>query len=496
MIKAISISIFLLFVIHIFGQEKIVDQEHILNIALKDFKNDKKLKNASIGFLAIDTKTGETISELNPDLSLMPASTQKIITTAAAFEVLGKNYRFKTTLQYSGNIDTINKCLNGDIYIKGGADPTLGSEHFDKNKSYLFIKSWISAIKNKKIDTINGRIITDASIYSNEITPPKWSWEDVGNYYGAGANGLTAFDNKYKIYLSSPSVPGALTSILRVDPQIPNLLIYNEVLSSDIATDEAFIFGAPYTYTQIIRGTIPKSKAEFDIEGAIPDPAYYLAWYFKQELEKSGIKVKDMPTTNRLLILSGDSLDYKRNDLDIYTSPALFAIIDVINKNSINLFAEHLFNEMALKLKNEGTNGAGIKAVTEFWQSKGMDIDGFYIFDGCGLSRYNSITSRQLVFVLNYMLNKSKNFNGFFESLPIAGLSGTLKSIGKNTSAQGVVHAKSGSIGRVRAYAGYATTKSGRMLAFSMNIANYNCTSIEARNLLTQLMIAMADLDI
>jgi serine-type D-Ala-D-Ala carboxypeptidase/endopeptidase (penicillin-binding protein 4) len=488
---------FFLFSFNAYVQEKkLIDQDHNLNKALTEFKADKELKNASIGFLAIDTKTGETIAELNPDLSLMPASTQKLITTSAAFEVLGKNFRYKTYLQYSGKIDTVKKVLKGDIYIKGGADPTLGSEYFDKNRSYFFIKNWISTIKNSQIDSIDGRIIADASVYGTEITPPKWSWEDVGNYYGAGANGLTAFDDLYRIYFISPSKAGALTTISKVDPEIPGLSLYNEVLSSDSDSDEAFVFGAPYSYMQIIRGTIPKGKSEFVIKAAMPDPAYYLAWYFEQELKKSGIKMKGEATTNRILEIHGESMDTIRCALDQYNSPSLTSIIGITNKKSINLFAEHLFNEIAHKLKNDGSNSTAIKVVTDFWKSKGMDTEGFNIYDGCGLSRYNAITPRQLVFVLNYMLNKSKNFDVFYESLPVAGESGTLSFVGKNTSAKGVVHAKSGSIGRVRAYTGYVTTKSGRMLAFSMNIANYNCSSSEAVEKLTKLMVAMADFNL
>jgi serine-type D-Ala-D-Ala carboxypeptidase/endopeptidase (penicillin-binding protein 4) len=473
-----------------------ISKENIIKKALDEFKLDNELKNASIGFLAIDTKTGETIAELNPDLSLMPASTLKLITTAAAYEILGKNFRYKTVLQYSGTIDTIKRVLNGDIYIKGGADPTLGSEHYDKNRSYFFIKNWISVLKNNRIDSINGRIIADASVYGTEITPPSWMWEEVANYFGTGANGLSAFDNLYRIHFISSSKPGSLTTISKIDPEIPGLMIYNEVVSSDTDSDEAFVFGSPYSYLHIIRGTIPKGKQDFVIRGAIPDPAFYLAWYFDNELRKQGIGIKMQPTTDRLLRYSGDTMTQKRMDIDVVYSPVLSSIIDLINKKSINLFAEHLFNEIGYRMKRDGSNAVGIKEITDFWVSKGMDSCGFYIADGSGLSRYNAISARHLVFVLNYMKNKSPNFNEFFRSLPVAGVSGTLRYIGQNTSAKGVVSAKSGSIGRVRAYAGYAKTKSGRELAFSMNISNYNCNSPSAREKLTKLMVAMADLNL
>ncbi len=479
------------------GQDTIITlKNHNVNQVIDSFKSDKDLKNASIGFVAKDLKTGEIISSLNPDLSLMPASTLKIITTATALEILGKNYRFSTILQYSGNIDTINRILKGNIYIKGGADPTLGSVHFDKLKKYEFLKSWVKSVVNLKIDSIQGSIIADASKYSNEIACPKWLWEDIGNYYGAGANGLTVFDNLYELHLMSPNKAGSLTSIKFIDPEVPGLTFHNEVLSSDIKADEAFIFGSPYQYLNEIRGTIPKGKEDFVIKGAMPDPAMFLAKKLKSSLKIANINCSNEPNTVRNLILKGDSISGARKDLQVNYSPYLFEIVNIINKKSINLFAEHLLLETGYTLKNEGTYKQSIEAVLEFWKKKGMDTNGFYMLDGCGLSRSNSITSNQLVFVLNYMKSKSKNFEVFNNSLSIAGESGTITSLGKNTAAEGNVHAKSGSIDRVRAYAGFVTTKSGRELAFSVNISNYNCSDSECRNKLEKLLVAMAEFNL
>jgi serine-type D-Ala-D-Ala carboxypeptidase/endopeptidase (penicillin-binding protein 4) len=491
-----SCILFLFVQIISFSQTKpLKKQEHVVNKALKAFLADKDLKNASISFLAVDAKTGEVVTEHNPDLSMMPASTLKLVTTATALEVLGSRYTFKTKLEYSGVIDTVNGVLNGNIYIKGGADPTLGSVHYDNQKKYGFINTWINTLLGQKIKTIKGRIIADASRYSTEIAPPKWAWEDIGNYYGAGANGLTAFDNLYEVYFQSPALPDKLTKIIKREPEIPGLVVYNEVLSSNNNRDEAFIFGAPYRYLQIIRGTIPKGRSEFKIKGAIPDPAYYMAWFVSKKLEENNVKTEKEATTIRLMRQQGDTINEKTHHLHTLYSPPLYSIINITNKKSINLFAEHLLNEIGYKLGKEGSNSAGRKAIMSFWKNKGMDIDGLHIHDGCGLSRSNSITAKQLVFLLRYM-KKSKNFSTFYKSLPVAGKSGTLRHIGRNTSAQGAVHAKSGSIGLVRAYTGYVTTKGGRELAFSMNIANYNCSSYSARKKLTDLMIAMADFNL
>lgn len=497
MTRILPILIFFLCVQSVNAQKKAIKlHNHLLNKELAKLKTDKDLKNASISFYAIDTKTGETIAELNSNMGMVPASTQKLFSTATALELFGTEYRYKTKIQYSGKINKQSKILYGNIYIKGAGDPILGSKYFYKGRQFDFIKHSITAIKKAGIDSIVGSVIADASIYSYEIASPKWLWEEVGNYYGVAANGLTVHDNLYEVHFKSPYQAGKLTKVIEISPYIPGLKIYNEVLSSDIRSDEAYIFGAPYTYTRFIRGTIPKGKDDFMIKGAIPDPAYFLAWRFQQELDSAGIKCRKKANTIRLLELKGDTLKNKRTTLKTIYSLKIIDIINRTNKNSNNLFAEHLLNHIGYFKNKEGSLHSGTSAVFNFWKLKGMDVDGLKLYDGSGLSRLNSISAKQFVFILNYMKTKSKYFSHFYNSLPEAGKSGTLKSLGRNTTIAGNLRAKSGSVARVRAYAGYVKTKSGRELAFSVNISNYNCSSHEVKKKITILMVAMAGLSI
>lgn len=496
MTKLFSVLI-LLSSLSVNAQKKAVKlQNHLVNKELAKLKVDKDLKNALISFYAIDTKTGETIAETNQDMGMIPASTQKLFTTATALELLGADYRFKTKIQYSGKIDKTKKVLYGNIYIKGGGDPTLGSKYFYKNKQFAFIDSATRAIKKAGINSVSGRVIADASIYSNEIASPKWLWEEVGNYYGVAGTGLTVHDNLYEVHFKSSYLPGKLTRIINIKPYIPNLKFINEVVSSDIRSDEAYIYGGPYTYTRYIRGTIPKGKPDFFIKGAMPDPAYYLAWRFQQRMDSLGIKCTEKASTIRLLSLNGDSIKGKRITLKTIYSPKLIEIIDITNKKSNNLYAEHLLSLVGYIKNKQGSLDSCTKAVFYFWKSKGMDTDGLHLWDGSGLSRLNSISAKQFVFLLRYMKNKGKYFAAFYNTLPEAGKSGTLKHLGRNTIIQGNVRAKSGSVARVRAFAGYVKTKSGRELAFSVNISNYNCSSREVKKKMTALMIALGGLDI
>ena len=471
------------------GQNAEKSKSNLLQNAISKLQNDKSMKNAGITLYAVDIKTGEVIANLNSDMALAPASTLKLLTTATALEILGSDFKFKTILEYSGKIDASGKKLNGNLIIKGGGDPTLGSKYFENNKS--FIEKWTESVKKAGIQTISGNIIGDAQIYDTNLVPQTWSWENIGNYFGAGACGLSVSDNFYTLHFRTGQKKGDPTEIYMIEPKIEGLTIYNKVISDNISFDDSYVFGAPYSYLRYIRGKLPLARTSYKVKGSMPDPALFTAQELYTGLKKSGITVNKNATTFRI---SPELYNSDKNTiLKTLYSPSLISIIKKTNYRSINLFAEHMLNHIGLKINNQGNTKSGAKAVAYFWKSKGMDTDGLSINDGSGLSRYNTITAKQLVFMLNYMKTKSKNSDKFVNSIPVAGESGTVKYILKNTNAQGNMHAKSGSIRNIRAYAGYVKTKSGRDIAFAFMINNYNCTSKESVPKSVKILKALAD---
>ncbi len=487
-------SIIFLITTSLFSQS-LKTKNHSVNQVLKALKNDTDLKNAGISFYAVDMKTGETIAELNPDLALKPASTMKVITSATALEVLGSSYRFETKLQYDGYIDTTTKTLHGNIYIKGGGDPTLGSKFFTSTKKHQFLDDWTAKIKELNIDTITGQVIADATIYSWEMIPPTWSWEDFGNYFGAGPCGLTVYDNLYTIFFNTSSTTNKKAEISKVEPEIEGLTFDNQVVSAAINSDQSYIFGTPYSYHRYIRGKLPRGRTDYKVKGAMPDPALLTAQELTEKLLSAGVDVQKEPSTIRIL-QNTDLSNTSKTDITTTYSPRLKDIVNVLNKRSVNLFAEHLL--VATGLKRNGVNDvkSATYVIESFWNYKGMNIGGLSINDGSGLSHYNYVSSKQLVFVLKYMHDKSKNYSAFYESLPVSGKSGTLKRVCKGTVAHGKIHAKSGSIRGVRCYAGYTKSASEREIAFAAMINNYNCSSSASRKKLERIMIAMVQLNL
>ena len=463
-----------------------------IRLALQKMTADKDLKNASIGFYALDLDSNKFIGGLDFNRSLVPASTMKLVTTATALEMLGPKKRFPTRIKYTGKIDS-NGVLNGNIYINGGGDPCLGSQRFPKQYAN-FIGKWANAIANMGIDSINGRVIGDATIFDQQMIPSTWIWDDLGNYYGAGPCGLSIYENKCSVEFSSFS-KGNSTKITCVYPFIPNLKFDNQVKSIPTNKDLAYIFGAPYQENRSIKGGIPVNKQNFTVKGSIPDPAYLAAFELEMELRGLGIKLAKSSTTIRKIKNNGlvDG-NQKRRTIITTWSPKLIDIITLTNMFSINLYAEHLMNQIGVSKYKSGETDAGTQEITSFWNEKGLDVDGFYVNDGSGLSRFNGVTAKQLVGILKYM-NESENKELFLKSLPVAGKSGTMRNFGKGTAAHGKVSAKSGTMTRVKSYAGYVITKNKRKIAFAIIANNYNCSSFQMKKKMEIIIIKLAELE-
>jgi serine-type D-Ala-D-Ala carboxypeptidase/endopeptidase (penicillin-binding protein 4) len=434
------------------------------------------LSNASIGIAVTDNQTNEKLIESKPQLGLVPASILKVVTTATALEIFGPDFRFQTVLSYSGIIR--NDTLFGNLQIIGGGDPTLGSMYFPESRN--FQQEWIKALQNKNIKVVAGNLILDATIYEPQTIPNTWIWEDIGNYFGAGASGISVFDNLYEIHLKSGIEAGKPTQIVRIVPEITDLELTNEVLSSDSNSDEAYVFGSPEDNKRVIRGTIPKNQPDFVVKASVPNPAVLLASEFRKKLSGNGISVSGVSKYEKAK--NGSS-----NQLSVIQSPPLRDIIRVTNHESVNLFAEHFLKHLAFQKTGLGTTKDGCKFVVQFWKDKGLDMTGFFMNDGSGLSRFNAVTASQMVSILNYMKTKSVYSEDFYQSLATVG-NGTLTVFNSDNFPNQCLHAKSGSMTRVRCYAGYLTTISGRQLSFAILLNNFSCSQSEAFRKIEELL--------
>lgn len=444
--------------VHSFSQEN----------SSETFLGDSSLIHASVSLCVADAETGEVLIEYNSGTSLTPASVMKLITSAAALELLGPEYHFKTRVGYTGSLNKRTGRLKGNIIILGGGDPALGSKYFSDHYSN-FMSSWVAEIKKLGIKRIKGKVITDDSYFDFLPVPAKWLWEDAGNYYGAGAYGLSVFDNTYEIHFKtySGSFP---TEIKEIIPYECRSELANFLVASG-SKDEGYVFAAPYSTSGWLAGNIPANQDDFILKASITDPPLLLAKIMNDKLEAGGIKISGDPGTSRS---KQNSIEEQVVPVTETRSPALSEIIKVLNHESVNLFAEHLIKELGKKFNNNGSTASGVKVINDFLKNSGIDTNGLFIEDGSGLSPLNAINTRELVHLLLFMKNKGNYFNEFYSSLPEAGKEGTLKNYFKDPVFDTRLKAKSGSMTRVRSFAGYFTTLTGKKMVFSIIINNYS----------------------
>ncbi|RMG74178.1 MAG: D-alanyl-D-alanine carboxypeptidase/D-alanyl-D-alanine-endopeptidase, partial [Bacteroidetes bacterium] len=346
-----------------------------LAAAVDALNRDPDMKGASWGITVLDARSGAEVFSFDPHRTLATASTMKIVSTSTALAVLGSAYRFPTVLGYTGSLN--DGILQGDLYIRGSGDPSLGSDRFDPAYGPdQLLESWSARIQAAGIREIRGRIVGDDGYFSSQITPGEWPWEDMGNYYGAGASSLNYRENLYRLDLEPGPRAGAGTQVLRTDPALPEITFVNELVTGAPGSgDQAYIYGAPYTGLRYLRGSIPAGPRVFSIKGSIPDPAYLLALELQEELTACGVKITANATTSRRLRQAGAPVSDRLQTVHTHLSPPLSELVRETNMESLNLYAEALARASAVARGEAGESAAAAKAMQDYWQSQGVDTD-------------------------------------------------------------------------------------------------------------------------
>ncbi len=436
---------------------------------LKSFIQNKAqtslLQNAQWGLYAFYTDNGQVVIDYQSQLALAPASCLKVITTGVALKILGSNYTFTTQLLSDGFLQPSGQ-LNGNIFIKGSGDPTLGSNTVPGSLSLdELMANWTQALQQKGIKVITGNIIADATLFDAHPIPDNWLWVDIGNYYGASSPALSINDNLYYLIFQPAQKVGQPATILGTLPPVPGLVFENHVLTGPAGSgDNAYIYCAPGQFTARVFGTIPAQSDSFKIKGALPDPALFAAQYFLNYLQNHGIQVRGRAQTlktalknQRLLLLTETH------------SPPLKRIIEQINKRSINLYCELLLKALSVNQGGNGSTTHGTEVLQQTLKQMNVNIDGLHLSDGSGLAPTNAITPRTFAEFLNTM-RKDSSFTDFFNSLSIAGNPkdiGYFKNWGVGTRLQNNARIKSGLIEGVRSHVGYVNDRKGRLLVFA-----------------------------
>lgn len=417
-----------------------------LQKAFAAFEKDEQLRHAISSLYVVDAKTGQVVFDKNSQIGLVPASTQKIITAATAFELLGKDYRFKTKLGYDGKL--YDGELEGDIIIAGSGDPSFGSWRWNTTSEDEVKNSFFNAIELSGIKKINGTLMIYNRDWSTQQIPDGWIVQDIGNYYGAGAISLNWRENQFDVFLKSGLKIGDPVEIVRFKPKLYHSNYISEITSAGKGTgDNAYIYQNP----NIIRGTIPVNENSFGISGAMLDPSREFLSTMSEVINERGIKIKnEKPKSEKV---ANSSVQW----LYVYTSPSLDSLIFWFLKKSVNLYGEALIKTLAYEKNGFGNTDGGVKIVKDFWKQKGIDDDELNVGDGSGLSPQNRVTTHAQVEILKYARSKDW-FPCFYDGLP----------------EYNGMKMKSGTIRDVKGYCGYHKARDGREYIFSFLVNNYN----------------------
>lgn len=419
-------------------EKTILSPKELVDISVNTMMSDPVLKNASWGFVVYDPKTKKVISSYNENTPLVPASTTKLLTTETALNLLGENYRWMTQLEYSGSIDE-NGVLNGNLYIVGSGDPSLGTNKAGAWSYRDIVADFTSGISREGIKKVNGDIIIQTALFKGNIAvlPENVVWLENNNYY----------------------LPVGTTR--EINPANEKLLVKK---GTGFSAEKKYFYVSPYMNQMVYAD---KYDGEGVLTTKLPDAPAYLANTFRTTLVKSGIAV-----TGKVTPKMTDTAPESRKMISAYKSPTLGDIIYYTNQHSDNSLAEALLKTVGFQKLGDQTSESGRIVVTNHLKQASFDLNGLNYMDGSGLSRSNTVTPISQVKFLTSLMDQ-KYYKTYLTSLPVGGQSGTLKRmfIGEGN---GQIFAKTGTLNKVKTLAGYMKTNSGRTLVFSLMVNNYS----------------------
>jgi len=434
-----------------FGQKT----EDRLSTAFKTFENDAQFKHASISLYVVDSKTGKPVFDKNSELGLATASTLKVVTSTAAFELLGKDYRYKTDIGYNGTIT--GNTLNGNLFITASCDPTLGSWRWDNTTMDTVLQRILAALKVNNITAITGDIIIDESKWSTQGTPNGWTWDDIGNYYGAGARALNWHENQYDLILSPGKNTGDAVEVVKTEPLLKSTLINELKTGKPGSGDNSIIYLPENGETGFVRGTVENGAKNITVSGAMPNAAFSFSEHLKAFLLKNDIDYSGKSMSSVYYFINKEKMPVPAKTLMSFYSPSFDSINYWFLQKSVNLFGEAFVKTMAYEKTGFGSTEAGVDIIKDLWTKKGIERSALNMIDGSGLSPANRVTTNALVTVMQYA-SKQNWFSSFYNALP----------------EQNGIKMKSGYIGGVRSYTGYIKSKTGAEYTFAFIINNFD----------------------
>ncbi|WP_319419760.1 D-alanyl-D-alanine carboxypeptidase/D-alanyl-D-alanine endopeptidase [Pleurocapsa sp. FMAR1] len=436
-----------------------------LSTAIENVINRSEFRRSRWG-IEVQTLDGESLYSLNGDKFFTPASSAKLLTTAAVLSALGADYRFRTPIYAVGHPPNLTS-----LRLKGQGDPTISSQ------SLKHIVHQLQVLKIKRIE----KLIIDDSYFEPPIINPTWEWLDVHSYFATAVNSTILNQNTVTLILLPQQIGQPVKFYWSDAIAARQWQVINEAITGALNIPyEIEIDGDLGKPTLQIRGKLAVNEPADVWDLAIVDPDNYFLESLRLYLAQSDIKVTqgiviDKPNRNKL-----------ETELMAIASPPMQQIIAKTNQESNNLFAEVLARVLAKELNVK----TPIEAINKSLNNLGINSEDYVLLDASGLSRQNLVTPKALVTVLRLM-SRSKDNQTFRRSLAIAGVNGTLKNRFIDTAIKNNLIGKTGTLTGVDTLSGYLTTSEGKTIVFSILLNNSEQSSQKIRQAIDRVTVIL-----
>jgi serine-type D-Ala-D-Ala carboxypeptidase/endopeptidase (penicillin-binding protein 4) len=406
------------------------------------------------GVNIVNVSSGETVFSYNPQTALLPASTLKMVTTAAALHYLSPEYRFHTDLLTTGQ--RVGDTLQGDLILKGGGDPKLGTEQ---------LWYFVTQLRESGIHKIAGRLIADASFFDNYDRAPSWDETRTQRAYDAKLSALSLNYNTLTLHARPAEQLGAPLSVW-LEPESSYLQVDNHTKTTKRGKNS--IAARRNDSSVEISGSLAEYAEEKTVLMNVEDPTRYTIMTFQTLLQNAGISVAGG-------VEIGNA---PPNAVQLYrhTSPPLSMILKELNTYSNNFIAEQILKTLSAEVtKQPGSHTASLRLVDEFLQRSAINTQGLMLADGSGLSRENRFTAQAMTSLLVAMPKRFDIGPDFMTSLRVLGANGVESHRLQDSPAQGKIRAKTGTLDGLSALVGYVSSASGQVFAFALFLNNNHC---------------------
>ncbi|NLI00956.1 MAG: D-alanyl-D-alanine carboxypeptidase/D-alanyl-D-alanine-endopeptidase [Chthonomonadales bacterium] len=426
---------------------------------------DPEIKGGIQGIVVMSLATGEVWFERNADTLLIPASNQKLLTSATALHFLGPTHRFITTV--IAKADSLRRgVVAGDLALRGDGDPFLDD---------AALTTMARSLRARGIREVAGGVVGDPGAFGPQGYGDGWAWDDMPYYYSVPVSGLNLNSNVRRISVIPGRRVGERVKVSVWPTGLYGTVVVKAYTGAKGVTPRVDVERRLGTDIVTVSGYVPldrRADALKPIPVAVENPALYAATRFTQILRSVGVAVRKPA---RVGSLGAQSVKV----LASYASPPLSNLVARLNKPSDNLAAECMLRAIGRTKRTPGDVPSGRSRALQWFSDIGMDTRGVIIADGSGLSRQNYVTARNVLTLLRHMTMHPAG-EAFRNSLPVAGVDGTLRNRMKGSPAEGNCRAKTGYVSRVSSLSGYVASASGEPLVFSMLMNGHPCRNAGA----------------